>query len=68
MALKEHRLIRPADKAEFTMLLDEDDVAKYTKAGWDVTPTPRKVAPGVDLGADTVAPAKAAAKAKAEDA
>lgn len=43
MALKEYKLVRPTDDAEFTMLLDEDDKAKYEKAKWKVTETRRKV-------------------------
>lgn len=42
MALKEYKLVRPTDEAEFTMLLDEDDKAKYEKADWKVTETRRK--------------------------
>ena len=43
MALKEYKLNRPSDGAEFTMMLDEDDKAKYEKADWKVTETRRKV-------------------------
>lgn len=43
MALKEYKLVRPADEAEFTMMLNEDDKAKYEKAKWKVTETRRKV-------------------------
>ena len=43
MALKEYKLVRPTDEAEFTMMLDEDDKAKYEKAKWKVTETRRKV-------------------------
>lgn len=43
MALKEYKLNRPTDGAEFTMMLDEDDKAKYEKADWKVTETRRKV-------------------------
>lgn len=42
MALKEYKLIRPTDEAEFTMMLDDDDKAKYEKADWKVTETRRK--------------------------
>ncbi len=42
MALKEYKLVRPTDEAELTMILDEDDKAKYEKANWKVTETRRK--------------------------
>lgn len=42
MALKEYKLIRPTDDAEFTMMLDEDDKQKYENADWKVTETRRK--------------------------
>lgn len=43
MALKEYKLNRPSDGAEFTMMLDEDDKAKYEAANWKVAETRRKV-------------------------
>ena len=37
MALKTYNLTRPEDGTEFTMLLDDDDRARYGEAGWEPT-------------------------------
>lgn len=42
MALKEYKLVRPSDEAEFTMMLDDEDKAKYEAADWKVSETRRK--------------------------
>ena len=34
MALKEYELTRPSDKQVFTMLLSEEDRARYEQAKW----------------------------------